>query len=306
MAEKFSSNSTKKKVLLLLLAAILICAGYYGCRAILYQIATAGISKETVDTTFLAPREVTLKSDNYQTDHPEVWLDFKDKTELAKGKFGFIRKLELEKKTVITQTVGTGGHVNYGLYRDRSLKDVVDEVDGLKNEEAWTVIEEGGDPDVAASYRYGIKNVVDPGTYYVAVYTEEPDYTERAAYESWYGSILMEDGLSENNYKGFIYAEDGQVMYFRIDAEKAGRIAVDFGINEVGCKVELCDSSKKVIGSAELTPIPNSNSKQQKALLYIKRPGLYYIRISDYPIYDRPEDGDSYKLYAKKIRYMYV
>jgi len=304
----FNTFATHKKLMTLIIVILAVILGILGYRAfgrIIYNVQAGKVSTDNTYCKEMAPIKVTLSNDTFNPKgRPEVTLDFKDKSVLADGKFGYWYELNLKNKTIITQRMDDTPTYFYGIYRDKSLADPVYQVDEDRNIEAWTAVEENGDTELAASYRYGLRTVLEPGTYYAAVFTTNPDDESVIKYESWYSQLKDEYLLSENDYTGFAVADNKQNTYFKIIAEQAGTVSIDFGLQTIPCTVWLCDADKDVIGEAELSPVPKKYNKQQKAMLKIDKPGTFYVKVSDYDL-GRDEDGDSYKLYLDRIRYSY-
>jgi len=113
-----------------------------------------------------------------------VILAFHDKTKISDDKFGFRKKIVFDKPMILSQYMEDNLlFFYYGLYRDKQLTKPVIEVDTKYNIQAFAQMEEGADESEFPEYKEGYTIKVDPGTYYLGVYTKDPGLTEGVSYK---------------------------------------------------------------------------------------------------------------------------
>lgn len=102
----------------------------------------------------------------------EVRLDLSQKNLLSLTKYGFRKKITVKGRIYINLSLQIDATpyngVNYGIYRDKDLNNPIDEIDLQQQIRRERASDNGIDVEKP---RYGLETELDPGEYYVAVYT---------------------------------------------------------------------------------------------------------------------------------------
>ena len=131
------------------------------------------------DCSLLSPTDAVESSGE-----ENIILAFHDKTKISDNKFGFRKKVVFDKPVILKQYIdGNLFFFYYGLYRDKQLTKPVIEVDTKYNIQASAQIEEGANESEFPEYKEGYTIKVDPGTYYLGVYTKDPRLIEVVSYK---------------------------------------------------------------------------------------------------------------------------
>ncbi len=225
-------------------------------------------------------------------------LDFSDKTRLSPNKFGFRKKLVIREDSIVTQEVGGPSKANsyYGIYRDEELKDPVEVVDFT-----WLYrdgdFEEGKTETVPYDEKKDGIIVLEPGTYYAAVYTESlfEDFT--ASYLSYICPLNERSELNENEVKKFYVIKEDQKNTFEIKSNKKGKVRIKTNIFNQGTVsiydeniVLLCKKSGR-----------KTSDKPVTAVFPVGKGESYYVEIENGEI-----STDAFEMYLYKIQYTYI
>lgn len=228
------------------------------------------ISTDTKDCELLEPFDAD-KSGPYD----EVTLDFRQKTVISEGKFGYRKKLVLKERAFFRQySYSDWNDMWYGVYRDPELTEPIEEVDTTYNNRAFGEMEEGADIKDYPNYKDGMIILLEPGTYYIGIFTSDPRSTYSVTYTSELLPINEEERLTEGSKSAYQVGPGEQIVYRSISAEKTGRIRVR---TDSYCdSLHLCDSAK--------TPITKERkSKKHKSLnavFCVTKGKNYYIKIT--------------------------
>lgn len=228
------------------------------------------ISTDTKDCELLEPFDADKSGSN-----DEVTLDFRQKTVISEGKFGFRKKLELKKKAFFCQySYSDWNDMWYGVYRNPELTEPIEEVDTTYNNRAFGEMEEGADIKDYPNYKDGIIILLEPGTYYIGIFTSDPRSTYPVTYTSELLPINEEERLTEGSKSTFQSGPGEEIVYRSIRAEKTGRIRVR---TDSYCdSLQLCDSAKAPI-TKERKPKKHKSANIVFSLIKGKN---YYIRIT--------------------------
>ena len=133
--------------------------------------------KEPEDSIRLTPNN---EADRQSYEDGEVKLNFQEKQQLTKstipGKFGFRRELIIEKPTAFMQHMPVDSNmenIRFGIYKDKTLEEPIEEADAGYNFNASWHMEEGAELSEYPEYKTNIQVILQPGTYYAAVYTTD-------------------------------------------------------------------------------------------------------------------------------------
>lgn len=262
-----------------------------------YQSLTEKPQVSECEQLMPADSPLMLPNERGEANLPAEELDFQQKERIAYGKYGFRKELKVEKTTIVSQEVSEDSalkDVYFGIYHDSNLVDPVAEISMgkvLKNAHASEVGEPEPYPDVLPF----IDAVLEPGAYYLAVYSIRSQEDCIAIYESRQAAVATELELTEDQWGLFFSTGPEQKTYFKINVPAAGNIYVDRDFWRVTYDIQLCDADKKPIKTATLEP-PGKEQGHQKAKLSIPASGVYYLQVS----YDAPPSA-----YANEIRYTF-
>ena len=191
----------------------------------------------------LLPKEVSMDlfiSHYYDS----AFLDLNEKGEISPGKYGFVKKLDVDTEMYITQTLSYGHeakHIVYGIYYDKDLEEPVEQVQLKDNFRA----------DIADEYRIrletsdGVSVLLDPGEYYLAVYTTKKNDDFELEYSAWCGYTHRDYELEPDETLTYTAVDEHQINRFTIKPDQSGTIFVD--INNHCAEVQLIYENGNVI-----------------------------------------------------------
>ena len=166
---------------------VLLCVTLAGC-----SIVNWSLGKETPNCELLAPLESPMmlseEKDAMHIEYPEV--DFAEKTTISTGKYGFRYMLEIEEPIVFYQTVPEDLQfeaISYGIYEDEALQTPVSEIhikDVLEFNHKFEMGEVSRED--YPEYREWNKVTLEPGIYYLGVYSTDSKDESIIVYESTY------------------------------------------------------------------------------------------------------------------------
>lgn len=289
MAKFRRYDVAKKRILASVLIVFIIVLG----------IITAESSKqdsrewtESIDSMELTPNN---EADWQPYEDGDVKLDFQKKQLLAKARFrrkyGFRRELIIDKPTAFMQYMPPTynmDHIRFGIYRDKNLADPIDEADAGYNYNADWHIEEGADPSEYPEYKTRIQVILEPGIYYVAVYTTSKWDKGEFLYRSWYDVIDSDLTLKEGEYQYF-YAEPGKEYEFPFAVADNAKIVLET-IGIAGTLTLYDTDGKTALETLDIAA--DQPYKGSKKHFSFEQGGTYYFRLTNYPE----------ELYIKKIR----
>lgn len=285
-------NVTKKKVIVCL--SVLLAIGAVYLAYVLYQ--DASVAGPAADSTRLMPVSAEKGSG-------EKMISFAGKQKIAFKKYGFRSKLVIEEPTVVYQYVAEElgmEHVRFGIYRDAALKSPVSEADVGYNLKAWWDLEEGGDLKDYPDYKPDLRTFLEPGTYYVGLYTTETADEFTAAYSSVFSAVKKELQLEEGKSAAF-FGDGNEETFFRIDVPDAGTITVD--THGFAGKLCLCDAEKKEISDAAEAKWEKGDPREIS--FNVKTKGIYYLKLADYPKEFTEKNAIKGSLFMNHIKYSY-
>lgn len=259
---------------------------------------------EVPSSAKLLPKDVLSWEKPY--DDGAVTFDFQHKYELRQwpeAAYGFWEKLELKEPAVVTQYVENDigmEHVKFGIYKDPALQQSIDEADVGYNLKARWAFEEGGDLDDYPEYKPYLRMVLEPGTYYMAVYTTKKSDDFLLSYISWCCTIENDIQLQPGETAYFL-GDANEETYFRVDVNAAGEIIVE--PNGFAGKLSLCSEDKEII-SEEVT-VSEEMRKKQDAVFPVEKAGTYYLRLRDYPDSYTEAYNEDNRLYMNHIIYSF-
>lgn len=201
-----------------------------------------------------------------------VILAFHDKTKISDDKFGFRKKIVFDKPAILSQYMEENlFFFYYGLYRDKQLTKPVIEVNTKYNIKAFAQMEEGASESEFPEYKEGYTIKVDPGTYYLGVYTKEPDLTEGISYKCESAPYQEEIFLHPGETGRYTLLNTSDSVLCRI-VPASGKIKVTTGA--YAGTLQLLDNAKNrisdVIIPAENSPVSAEFSTKPGETYYIK------------------------------------
>lgn len=202
-----------------------------------------------------------------------VMLAFHDKTKISDDKFGFRKKIVFDKPVILSQYMEENlFFFYYGLYRDKQLTKPVIEVDTEYNIHASAQMEEGASESEFPEYKEGYTIKVDPGTYYLGVYTKDPGLTEGVSYKCESAPYHKEIFLHPGKAGTYTLLNASDSVLCKI-IPTSGKIKVT--TEAYAGTLQLLDKAKNGI-SGVVTPVKNSPVSAQFS---IKAGETYYIKV---------------------------
>lgn len=259
-----------KKELVGCLIILIICFAIYAGYAIYNDLQ---VEREVTDYELLSPVQAEVDFNGWENDDNVISLS--DKQKIAYHKYGFRKKINITKPTVITLYAGglfSLEHMYYGIYKDELLTAVVNEVDLGYNWKASGAIEEGAELEDYPKYQEMIIEPLEPGTYYIGVFTTKAGDDFDFTYRSQYCTQQEEYQLKENEEQYFFICKSVQETYFRIDAEDNQKVEITST-----CEIEnlqLCDKDFSPIKILDKRETGNGNLYT----VQFPKEGIYYLK----------------------------
>lgn len=226
----------------------------------------------------LTPQEAPLIRDEYSPTGGKinVKLDFSKKENLALGKYGFRKTLEITEPTILEQEVLLASWEKniFGIFTDPELNKPLKRVSVGEQLRIENAIEMGASMEEYSDRPDYIAIVLEPGTYYLAAYSTDEKDSKTAVYQSRIASIETEYILQEGEWKYFFDAGKGQKTYFSIHVDEPATLEVEREQNIFNYDVILCDSEKKPIRKAVVL------SNKPKTKIEVSQAGDYFLEVS--------------------------
>ena len=219
-------------------------------------------------------------------------ISFCDKKYLGLGRYGFIKKIRLDKAATIEQDLIGPKYsplVSFGIYYDRTLLSPVEDVSKYKDLKE-DVAMEYGEGDGATEDNIIVK--LKPGTYYAAVYSLNPFSCSDYKYILHKRTPIIKRSISEN-----------ELVYYDVDSAKQTnrfKVSLTKGHKEVivghECKSVLIENDKgNIVFKKNYENLTNDDKKVQ---LEILNGGNYYISLR---YYARTYSEEPMKFVIKKV-----
>lgn len=248
---------------------------------------SAGLKiQEAGDYEVMAPNDWKTKA---PYDGREISIDFTEKERISlgvlgfHGKYGFRKELVIEEPTAFSMGMSPESdmeYIHFGIYRDKDLTDPIDEADAGHNFNADWHIEEGADLSDYPDYKTSLFSLLQPGTYYAAVYSTSP-FEDKLVYdyESWYDVLDSDLTLEEGQYQYF-YAEPGKEYEFPFTVADNDEILLETA--GIAGTLTLYDTDgKTVIETLDIDA--EQLYKESKKSFTFEKGGTYCFRLTDYP-----------------------
>ena len=265
---------SKKELIVFSAILVILAVSFAGYK--LYQ--DSRIPENVVDCEALTPVLAEADCDGYSLDKV---ISFSEKQRISYGKYGFRKRLVIIEPTVVMQYVTDSHdqkHMYYGIYRDENLTEIVNEVDQGYNLKAGYAFEEGAKLEDYPKYQKMIVQPLEPGTYYIGVYTKNPKENFDFLYRSQFAVKKEEYDLEENQVLHFFICEKEQAVYFKVVAEAPHEVEVVSDSYEED--LQLCDKDKNVIQA--LARKRKGKINGYRGSIYsakLSEKGTYYIKI---------------------------
>lgn len=233
------------------------------------------------------------------TSSPDIMrLNFNEKTVITFGKYGFRKKIVVEEPCIIIQDASgpKTDHAYFGIFEDEELNNPIEIVDftWLYKDGAF---EEGEmDEKPYDENRDGII-VLQPGTYYAAIYSTSPFDDFEALYASSYCPLNLNVTMEEGKTVNFYCIKDDQVNTLKIQADREGRIRIATNLISEGI-LEIFDDKGIRIARHE-TDV--NGDQRVSAYLDVKKGHQYEVKISELP----PEK-EPYLMFLYTVKYQYI
>lgn len=270
-----------KKYLLIACTLILLGSFLVGCSTEKQKVETEIPNYELLapmESPQMTPNEIGLSYIEY----PE--LDFADKATIIYGRYGFRYTLETDEKIVLRQQVLDNSgleKITFGIYEDEDLCKPISEIDMAEVREMNHKFEMGkANHEDYPDFREWNEVVLEPGTYYLAVFSTDPKEKSIVTYECMYGAVHSEIVLEEGEWGFFFYPGNDLDTYFEIDIPEAGNLVLQRE-HQMDYKIWLCDEKKEPIQE-----LKDSKKGKRKVETYVDKPGTYFLCVK--PEYDEP------------------
>ncbi len=266
----------------IVLLALLTVAGFFGFGF--------HISKETPDCRLMEPISVGKFSRAEE-------IDFSNKTRISLRKFGFRKKIVVKEPSILLLEVSGGRKSGYfGIYKDAELRKPVEEVPFT-----WES-RNGGAEEGTAEYipnnegKDGIV-ILEPGTYYAAVYTKNPFDDYVVSYLTYVGPLNEKGMLWENKSKNFYVVKEGQKNTFKIISRKDGKVRIKTNLFNQGT-VRVYDEHNVLLNKKDAV----KNSHNPVTVTFNAEKGqTYYVEMENCEI-----SNCVYNMYLHEIRYTFL
>ena len=241
---------------------------------------------EAGDCEAITPNDWKEKISSY--DDREVYLDFAEKERISlgllgfHGKYGFRKELVVEKPIAFSMGIPPDYHtenLRFGLYRDKDLTDPIDEADAGYNLKADVKLEEGAEYSDYPDFKIGIFSILEPGTYYAAVYSVSPFDKVNATYVSWF-DVLDDDLTLEAGKSQYFYAIPGQTYEFPFTVADDEKIILE--TSGIAGTLTLYDKDRETVLDIQKIKI-EKKSADRKISFQFDEDGTYYFKLTDYP-----------------------
>ncbi len=270
-------NTSKKNLIIVTVSIVGLLAIL--CYASLFSQANK--SEVISDCPQLIPDESPLMLPNERSDFSVKELDFKEKERISYGKYGFRYKLDIKETAVLMLDVwedSTLKNISYGVYRSPELGNPVAEVH-IEEVLKMDVDNELGNPtEIQPKHQPGEGIVLNPGVYYIAVYSTNSNEDAIAKYESLLAVVNIELSLQEGEWGFFFSTGREQKTYFEVNVPSSGLLYVERDFWRVTYDIQLCDAEKNPIQKPILEP-SGQEKGHQKAKFTISEPGSYYLQV---------------------------
>ena len=225
----------------------------------------------------IMPEDIACDEDTIQERGGGKDIDMSKKSFITLGKYGFVKEYKVKEKTVLTQRIFNddlpSNALMYGVYKDRKLNDPVDEVDVRYNIKANTAIENGEDASKFKKHTYMVNAVLEPGTYYIAVYTKRFWDSYSLSYESQCAIAEEEIVLTEGRER--VYYGSGSrrtEVRCKIMASRDGTIKVT---SNYFAGLQFFDKNHQPLCDR----IEPSRDVRTKGELAVSKDQIYYVKV---------------------------
>lgn len=254
--------------------------------ALRYVYLSYSLDSHVPECEKFVPDEIPLDNPNHvdedKTYHEEK-LNFSEKKRISWRRYGFRRKIEIKQKTIFRQELLENSGMNnifYGVYRDSELKEPIEEI-SMKYQLEVAGAKELNEPlDKYPDYVPYLTTVLEPGTYYMAIYSTDPSEGQTVIYQSRKAVVDTDLSLKADKRGYFFSSGKDQKTYFRIYVAEPGALKVDgsFG-TKILYDIWLCSADKDTISKATLI----SHDKEEglsKMRVIVPKEGVYYLQVS--------------------------
>lgn len=252
------------------------------------------ISKNTADCNKMEPLDAG------DTSHAK-YLDFSEKTRIGWRMFGFKKEITVKESSVVLLEVGGSTKYGYfGIYRDENLQQAIEEIPFT-----WEY-RNGGYEEGLAEYipneegKDGIV-VLQPGTYYIAVFTKNPFDIGEVSYLSHICALNENCRLVEGKRVFFCSINKKKPKnIFEIKEKRSGRIIVTEDIYWNGT-IKVYDEDHKIIFRREKRDYVESEIPE--AVFDIVAEKSYYIEVSQIEL---PDDSRDVRFFSIKYDFLLI
>ena len=200
---------------------------------------------------------------------------FENKKRISDSIYGFYNEITFDNKVALYITIYGEDqkqckNVRYGIYEDKKLQHPVEETLFIDwGDESYAEAELGKARKIN-EIEDG-KSFLDPGTYYIGLFTTNPKDDFKVEIESWYGVIKAEHNLNENQEYQFFITDDEEDIYLKLNSNDNTRIHIECYIDGI---MQLCNSQKKPVSNAVKLGFGNYS-----AVFDVNKNDVYYLKL---------------------------
>lgn len=139
--------------------------------------------------------------------------------------------------------------------------------------------------------------ILEPGTYYAAVYTKNPFDDFEANYLSYICPLNEQSKLRENEIKNFYVIKEGQKNTFEISIKEEGNVRIKINIFNQGT-ISIYDENRNLLNRETAR---KSSDKPITVILNVEKEHTCYAEIENCEI-----SRDAFMMYLYEIKYAFI
>lgn len=232
-------------------------------------------------------------------------LTFWKKAIIGKDKYGYREKISFDEPVVISQYVVEDSeleNVYYGIYKDKNLENPVHEIDLNYQLKAEAELEEGADSESYPDYEKGFGLKLEPGTYYVAVYTTSLFETDTVEFVTKYGTLEDTVEVAQNQETPWYFAEnEAREIYFQVKPQQSGQVTMNLAYAPEIKSVQLCNDQKEPMQKLN----PSKASKGMDVSFDVEADETYFVHVEFQPGDWGIDTSRATVVYASTVTYAY-
>lgn len=224
-------------------------------------------------------------------------LDFSEKERISPNKFGFRQEIKVKEPSVVLLEIGGSTKYGYfGIYQDKNLQQAIEEIPftwGYRN---------GGYEEGVAEYIPNEKGkdgivLLQPGTYYIAVFTKKPFDSGEISYLSYIHPLNERCQLSEGENQTFYVVKEKQKNVLHFTADNDGKVKVSTNICFSG-SMDVYDKQGRLLKQVVAKP---EDKEPLSMVISVEKNHTYTVEISDLELI-----YDAFQIDLNRVKYEYI